>query len=256
HTGADGLNYRNENSLEKTGDTSVSSGDSGTASKPSSSGGGFLCITASCLGSPQKTADGLKAVPYAYGNLDPYSFNRFFNAGWTVSSGDKVVGSYGDVRLLGGGLYAAKEMNGYGYRVYNSAGKSLTQIYPDVQSLGGTGYFAVTGIDGIGMTTIMDKNLKAVHSVATYDLNNYVNSYGFQQEVQKREALVEPPPPETAHPTPAPSQKTISAGASVPRQPAASLSNNLPPKAADRGGVKADIKIDEHDFAPSTRRQK
>jgi hypothetical protein len=257
HVGADGLNYRNENSLETAVSRSGSSAPA-TPSQPSSSGGSFLCITASCLGSPQKASDGLKAAPYAYGDLSPYSLNRYFNAGWTVSNGDKTIGSgYGDVRLLGGGLYAAKEWNGYGYRVYSgSTGKALTQAYPDVQSLGGSGYFAVTGVDGIGMTTILDRNLKPVRSVPTYDLNSYVSGYGFSNEVQKREALAAQAAAEAGDPAPAPSRKTTSAGADVPRLAAASHPTNAPPEAADRGGVKADIKVNDQDFAPSKRRQK
>ena len=188
-----------------------------TASSNSSSSGGFLCVTASCVGPTQATSDGMKADPYFRADLNPYSLQRFVDAGYTVSRDGKVVGSgYGDVKLLGDGVYAAKEWNGPGYEIHDAAGKSISKPFATVQPIGDTGYFAVPNEGGLGMTTVYDSHMRAVRTVPSTDLNSYIQGVDFANQLK--------------------SQYTEPVGQKV-------------------GGVKADIRVTEGDFL-DTRRKK
>lgn len=85
--------------------------------------------------------DGLKAVPKIEGELRSNSTNRFFTKSWTVYAGDQVIGEgFSDVKLLGGGLFAAKkDPLGWGtYKLYSSAtGKPISSTeFSEAQSLG------------------------------------------------------------------------------------------------------------------------
>jgi hypothetical protein len=88
---------------------------------------GTLCITASCVGPRKAASDGLRAEPYAYGDLNPYSTHRYFEAGYSVNLNGKVISSgWGDVKLLGGGAFAAKGWNGPGYHIMDETGKQVS----------------------------------------------------------------------------------------------------------------------------------
>lgn len=218
--GADGLNYLNENPLERRPPSPGSS---------PSTGSGIMCITAGCLGQEQRTRDGLRATPYAYGDLNPYSPRRYYEAGWTVSSGGKVLGSgFGDVKLLDGQKFAAKDWNGDGYRIHDATSKPVSSaVFRDVESLG-NGYFAVPSDRGIGMMTIMNPELKSVRDVPAYDLPRYASGGELQNDVATDMAR------------------------RVGRPEPASI---RPAESADRGGIKADVAIDDADFGPVKKKQ-
>lgn len=147
--------------------------------------GGFMCVTASCVGPRQATRDGMKADPYYEADLNPYSLHRFVNAGYTVSRDGKVVGSgYGDVKLLGNGVYAAKEWNGPGYEIRDATGKAISKPFAAVEPIGETGYFAVPNGGGLGMTTVYDSHMRAVRTVPSTDVNSYLQGVDFANELK------------------------------------------------------------------------
>lgn len=219
--------YLNGSSLENAGKSQgmYHSDDGGltfklnnTARTDNSPSGGFLCVTASCVGQKQATSDGMKADPYYRADLNPYSFHRFVDAGYTVSRDGKVVGSgYGDVKLLGDGAYAAKEWNGPGYEIHDASGKSISRPFAAVQPIGETGYFAVPNEGGLGMTTVYDSHMRPVRTLPSTDLNSYLQGVDFANETKSH----------YAEPT---NQQKV-------------------------GGIKVDIKINEADFQ-DTRRKK
>lgn len=185
-------NYRNDSSLEKANNSQgmyYPDSDGNFRLRPSAvgqgSGGGSLCIGAACVGPKQATSDGLKADPYYNANLDPYSLHRFVDAGYTVSRDGRAIGSgYGDVKLLGGGAYAAKEWNGPGYEIHNSSGRSISKPFAAVEPIGETGYFAVPNDGGLGMTTVYDSQMRSVRTVPSTDLNSYLQGVDFAREIE------------------------------------------------------------------------
>jgi len=186
--------YLNGSTLEKTANSPgmYHTDDNGLTFKLNESGAGeqtsasgFLCVTASCVGPKQTTSDGMKAEPYFRADLSPYSLHRFVDAGYTVSRDGKVVGSgYGDVKLLGGGAFAAKEWNGPGYEIHDSTGKSISKAFASVEPIGETGYFAVPNEGGLGMTTVYDSHIRAVRAVPSTDLNSYLQGVDFASELK------------------------------------------------------------------------
>jgi hypothetical protein len=156
-----------------------------TAVSETSSAGGSLCVTSSCVGPKQATSDGMKADPYFRADLNPYSLHRFVDAGYTVSRDGKVVGSgYGDVKLLNDGVYAAKEWNGPGYEIHDSTGKSISKPFATVEPIGETGYFAVPNEGGLGMTTVYDSHMRSVRTVPSTDLNSYLQGVDFANQLK------------------------------------------------------------------------
>ena len=121
-----------------------------------------ICMWASCLGSPQQSPDGLRAVPYA--SFSDLPGNRFWDAGWAVYDGDKEIArGFGDVKLLGGGRFAATGWNDGGYRVYDNSGKPLTDRLLFFEALGGDGYYA--HMNKPGMTAICDRNNQVIKEI-------------------------------------------------------------------------------------------
>lgn len=195
HSNDGGLtNYLNGSTLESAGKSQgmYHSDDGGltfklnvTARADNSPSGGFLCVTASCVGQKQATSDGMKADPYYRADLNPYSLQRFVDAGYTVSRDGKVVGGgYGDVKLLGDGVYAAKQWNGPGYEIHDASGRSISKPFAAVQPIGGTGYFAVPNEGGLGMTTVYDSHMRAVRTIPSTDLNSYIQGVDFANELK------------------------------------------------------------------------
>lgn len=217
---------------------------SDTPSAGSGTGGAFLCITASCVGPRQSSSDGLKAEPYATGDLSPYSLHRYFDAGYAVSLNGKTVGSgWGDVKLLGGGRFAAKDWNGPGYQIRDENGKQVSNhVFSQVESIGNTGYFAVPGDGGWGMTTVYSPDLKPVRTVPVFDLNGYLQGPEFGKELLKNAAAQYAGPPDQPKLNTQP----------IPIEPLP----NTPAGAMTPGGIKIDIGIREEDIQRVTRRPK
>jgi hypothetical protein len=167
-----------------------------TPSLTKGTGGGMLCITASCVGPPQAMNDGLKAESYAYGDLSPYSTHRYFEAGYSVSLNGKVISSgWGDVKLLGGGTFAAKEWNGPGYQIMDESGKRVSsRTFNNVSNIGSSGYFSVQNEDGFGTTTIYGPDMKQVRTGPTYEVNSYLRSDALSRRSGRIPALPYPPP--------------------------------------------------------------
>ena len=191
---ANGASYRNSpDSLRNQGtNTMYQTNPDGTSSlinsdstgADSGGSGGLPCVSASCVGPRQSSSDGLTAEPYVHNNVSPLGGGSF-DSGYTVAKNGQVVGKgYGDVKLLGGGLYAAKMYMDFNYYIYDSSGKKISDKgYGSVDSLGDSGYFAANNENGYGTTTIHGPDLAPVKTVQTYQVNDYLSSTDFTKQV-------------------------------------------------------------------------
>ena len=113
-------------------------------SSPDNSGsdGGGICFTANCLGSAQQSDDGLRAVPYSKLSGQLGFGQTKLDAGWIVYKGDQEIArGFADVKLLGGGRFAATNWNDGAYAVFDDQLHQLTKQLTWFQPIG-DGYFS------------------------------------------------------------------------------------------------------------------
>ena len=81
---------------------------------------------------------------------------------------------------------------------WDESGKQVsTRVFPHVEPVGSTGFFAVPNDGGLGMTSVYDSNMNRVRVDPSYDLNKYLQGVDFKKELSKSEGI---PGPRTVQP--------------------------------------------------------